>query len=1637
MARTIEGLLDKIYFTSGSEAEKGSRFEKLIVAYLQTAGQYADRFSDVRLWQDWEGRHGKADTGIDIVATDKLTGELWAIQCKFYAPEHYLDKAHIDSFFTASGKSGFAQRLIVSTTDRWSSNAEAALVGQQIPVTRIGLADLLDSDIDWESVDFERPSILPTTTKKRLRPHQKQALADVFAGFQSHDRGKLIMACGTGKTFTALKIAEQLATEGKAKPTSVLFLVPSISLLNQALREWTNEAEVPFRAFAVCSDTKVGKRANTEDISAHDLIYPATTDTAVLVKQMALMAAHRQFTVVFSTYQSIETVAAAQAAGMADFDLIVCDEAHRTTGVTIAGEDDSAFVRVHDQSFIRADKRLYMTATPRLFDDTVKKAAADADAVLCSMDDEALFGPELHRLGFGQAVAADLLSDYKVMVLAVDEQYVSDTFQSEIASNGEIKLGDAVKIVGCWNGLAKRFLKTSADQTDEGDLADETDTAASALHPAPMRRAVAFARDIKASKAIAAAFPEIIDAHIAAGQDDDALRTEIRHVDGTDNALVRAQALDWLKAGAPESEHVCRILTNAKCLSEGVDVPALDAVMFLTPRSSVVDVVQSVGRVMRKAPGKDVGYIILPIGIPAGMAPEEALKDNAKYKVVWQVLQALRAHDDRFNATINRIELNKARPDQIQVIGVPGWHDGDDQDRGDRGDSTGGGDQKPQQLALNFDVSEWRDAIYARIVAKCGDRRYWETWAGDIADIAGAHITRITSLLSDPSSVAAGRFEEFLAGLRGNLNDGISRRDAIEMLAQHLITRPVFDALFEGYDFGTHNPVAQTMQAMLDVLDEHTLETENATLEQFYASVRQRAKGVDNAEGRQRIIVELYDKFFATAFRKTVDKLGIVYTPVEIVDFILASADWALRREFGQGLTDQGVHILDGFTGTGTFIVRLLQSGLISPHDLARKYANELHANEILLLAYYIAAVNIETAYQDVAAEHLGQDTYLPFEGLVLADTFQMHEDGDVDDLQVFPVNNQRLTKQRDLDIRVIMSNPPWSSGQDSANDNNQNTKYPALDASIRDTYAARSTATNKNSLYDSYIRAIRWATLRIKDRGVIAFVTNGGFLDSNTADGLRKTLAGEFSQIYVYNLRGNTRNSGEQARREGGQTFGPGSRATVAITILVKNPSATGPVKIHYRDIGDYFTRTDKLRIIREAGSLEHLDLTTIEPNTAGDWLNQRDETFSSFMAIGAKGSQQATLFAVHSGGLKSNRDPWVYNFSRLAVDDNVRSMIDFYESQRDMFAKQEPVTALAADEFLDHNPTRISWNRGLKADLGRGRELAYQEAAARVGTYRPFVKQHVYFDRAMNDMVYQLPRMFPTSEHSNFGFYLTGLGATKDFSTLMTDTIPDLNFWGSEGGQFFSRYAYEKVEDDGVLFDSADGVIVDGYRRVDNITDEALARFHAEYGPAITKDDVFFYVYGLLHCPDYRTRFASDLKKMLPRIPLVANATPFIEAGRALSEIHLGYESATPYPLDGLDHEGDARADASDAAYQQFRVEKMRFGKPTAEQKQAGLRDDRGTIVYNSHITLRGVPQEAYRYQLGSRSAIEWIMERYQVKVDKASQIRNDPNDWSREVGNPRYILDLLARIITVSLETMAIVDNLPPLNILPLTT
>ena len=1598
---SIYGVLDHLRASAISEADKGAKFERLVQSYLRVDPVFADQFSHVWLWGEWPGNQGKHDTGIDLVAEDRTTGGLTAIQCKFFAPTTTVSKPMIDSFLAASGTNAFTDRIIVSTTEKWNSNAEQTLKDQAKPVRRIGLSDLEHSRVDWQLLDPTEITIdLALHERKRPRPHQVTAIDKVTAGFGESDRGRLIMACGTGKTFTSLRLAEQNVGAGG----SVLFLVPSISLLSQTVREWVSEAEVPIRPLAVCSDAKSTKRSsNDEDISAVDLALPATTNVDVL-RQRLETARHDTdaMTVVFSTYQSIDVVAQVQQ-GQPAFDLIVCDEAHRTTGVTLAGTDESAFVRVHDDGYLPGVKRLYMTATPRIYTDASRTKAGELNAVVASMDDSETYGPEFHRLGFGEAVERDLLADYKVLVLAVDEESVAKTFQQQLSdANSELRLDDAAKLVGCWNGLAK---------IGRAEHAFDPDTE-------PMRRAVAFAGTIKDSQRVERLFTEITEHYArSTGLEEDGklpLRCQVRHVDGTFNALERNERLDWLKE--EPAQDTCRILTNARCLSEGVDVPALDAVMFLSSRKSVVDIVQSVGRVMRKsdASGKQFGYIILPVGIPAGMSAEAALADNKRYAAVWEVLQALRAHDERFDAMVNRIELTSKRDSKINVIGVTAERDGT---------------TEQLELPLAFqDLDLLRDTMYAKIVAKVGSRRYWTDWAKSVADIATRQTTRIHALLSDPNTDVREDFDRFLAGLRGNLNDGISEADAIEMLAQHLITRPVFDALFAGSQFLEHNPVARQMERMLASLDEHNVDDENRTLEKFYASVRMRVEGVDSAEGRQRIITELYDTFFSTAFKKTVDKLGIVYTPVEIVDFILRSADVVLRQEFGQGLTDEGVHILDPFTGTGTFMVRLLQLGLIEPHDLARKYAEELHANEILLLAYYIAAVNIETTYYDVmtsvAAPGGGKRAaqpgheYVEFPGLVLTDTFQSWEDDDTPDLDVFPENNERLERLKQTPVTVIVGNPPYSTGQDTGNDDNANEKYPGLDGQIEATYAAASTAVSMRTLYDSYIRAIKWATLRIQDRGVIAYVTNGGWLDSNSSDGMRKTLAEEFSAIYVLNLRGNQRTAGEQSRKEGGKVFGAGSRATVAVTLLVRNPEKPGKATIHYTDIGDYLTREEKLARVSKSADVCGLDpVVHINPNSHGDWLHQRRDDFETFIWIGDK-SGGAALFETFSLGLATGRDAWVVNSSRSIVVENTARMVDAYNSEL------ERVIADPKHD-VDRSPTRISWNRNLEQDFAKRRRLDVSSVAPSDGMYRPFFRQRVMFDRSINAMVYRLPYFF-AGPHQ-LGFALSSPGSAAPFAALMTRHIPDLVLPGAGNpSQFFARWRYEPAADDGALDLGADGEVTDGYRRVDNITDEALKRFAAVYRE-ITKDDIFLYVYGLLHSPEYRETYAADLKKMLPRIPLVEDPWPFVEAGRRLSELHLGYESVTPYPLDGLDVEPPAGEDP----YDFYRVQKMAFAK-VRDPETKKLVADKTSVVYSSRITLTGIPEAAYRYQLGSRSAVEWILDRYQVKTDKASGIVNDPNDWSREVSDPRYIIDLLARIVTVSLETMAIVDALPPLAI-----
>ncbi len=1097
-----------------------------------------------------------------------------------------------------------------------------------------------------------------------------------------------------------------------------------------------------------------------------------------------------------------------------------------------------------------------------------------------------------------------------------------------------------------------------------------------------------------------------------AAADGTRLTVEADHVDGTQNALFRSDRLAWLKA-EDAGDGVCRILSNARCLSEGVDVPALDAVLFLNPRNSLVDVVQSVGRVMRTSPGKSYGYIVIPVAIPTGMEPDEALDKTDRYRVVWEVLRALRSHDERLDAVINTLDATK-KNSRVSTLSIGLGGSGSDRN-----------DQQPDatpisvQGLLDFgDSPVWREAIFARLVKKVGQRMYWDQWAKDVDLIVKANVARINAILGGPQSPAVAEFEMFLTGLRGNLNDSITREDAVNMLAQHLVTRPVFRALFEGYDFIEHNAVAKVMEGMLARLDEHRLDIENASLEKFYESVRLRLTDVDDA-GRRKFVEELYGKFFKLAFPKVASQLGIVYTPVEIVDFIIRSVEHVLNNEFDASLSDKGVHVLDPFAGTGTFIVRLLESGIIKKEDLLYKYTHELHCNEILLLAYYIAAINIEAAFHGI---HGGD--YVPFAGAVLADTFQSEEADDTLDEAVFTSNNERMQAQRGLDIRVILGNPPYSAGQRSQNDGNQNLEYRTLDSGIEATYARRSRAGTKRKIYDSYFRAFRWATDRIAEKGVICFVSNGAFIDSKTADGFRMCVVDDFTVVYVLNLRGNQRTAGEESRREGGKVFGEGSRTPVAITLLVRNPAAAPSTVVHYFDVGDYLSRESKLETLSNLGSVEKIEWSPIHPNHSGDWIDQRLSDFDSHTALGTKRGNEPTVFSTYSLGIVTNRDAWTYNYSESALLENMVRTIDHYNAQLDGFGAfchdvGTARTLAGLERFIDRDESRLSWTVNRKSALLRSKRSAFDPSRTVIASYRPFSKQFLYFDRDWNERVSLMPSLYPSTLHENLHILAAGGVGSEGFFCLAFDHPTDLNI---SQGQCFSRYSFVGSDSKDDLFASASD---ERFTRVDNITDGALADYRAKYGTAVSKDDIFYYVYGLLHSPDYRTAYAADLKRALPRIPMAAAADDFrafADAGRQLVDLHIGYETIEPWPLE-ISGE-PASSLQGDGLYDWYRVEKMRFGG-----KSTGK--DRTTVIYNSRITVSGIPDEAYEYMLGSRSGVEWVMERYQVKVDKASKIKNDPNDWSREVEDPRYILDLLGRVVRVSVETVRIVDSLPPLS------
>ena len=1560
---TFDNLVHQINGLAETQRDRGTYFEYLARAYFQNEPTYQNEFKNVWILADVPEEFGipKVDLGVDLVA-EKFTGELVAIQAKFY--NHSIQKSNIDSFLGELGKDYYESGIIVASTDKWGKNAEKALADRS-DVIRIGLSDLRNSQIDWSKFSFESPEVVTVKAKKKLRYYQESAIQSALNHFKENDRGQLIMAPGTGKTFTSLKIAEAMAKEAKKEQYTILYLVPSIQLLTQTLRGWNNDTEMAMSSMAVTSDRNASRGSVKQDesnitIKASDIGYPATTSSKKVVENyLELMdRPKKELLVVFGTYQSIDVLGEAQKEVFPEFDLIIADEAHRTTGAKAFGDEASSFTKVHSDLNVKGIKRLYQTATPKLYGIEAKKKAEENSSVISSMDDENLYGSVFYRLGFGDAISQDILTDYKLMVLAVDETVVQKDMQKALAdSENGLNIDDVGRIIGVWNGMIKR--ESFADKVS-GE---------------PMRRAIAFSRTIEDSKRLSTQFENVVNEYL---NSDEGYSVNVRHVDGSMNALEKNEALDWL-ASDDIPEDSARILSNVRFLTEGIDVPNLDAIIFLSPRKSQVDIVQAVGRIIRKFEGKEYGYIILPIVVPAGETPETILDNNKTYDVIWQVLNALRSVDERFEATVNKLELNKQKPKNIQVIGVGGAPDNPNFN-----DSYVKEPIVAYQTELELEWEAVEGAIYGKIVQKVGDRRYLEDWSKDVADIARRHIQGIEFILEqNPDSKSA--FDKFLHSLQHNINESIDQSQAIEMLAQHLITLPIFDALFGEYSFVKNNPVSSAMEQIVEELSQFGFEKEQKELQPFYDSVRLRAEGIDNAQAKQKIIITLYDKFFSTGFKSTTERLGIVFTPVEVVDFIIKSVDVVLRKHFGKTLASENVHILDPFTGTGTFITRtlhylksLMDNGEISFDDVLRKYTQELHANEIVLLSYYIAAINIEAVFDEIN----GDEPYTPFEGIVLTDTFESTETEDTLDDSFFGTNDKRLKRQQEKPITAIIGNPPYSIGQTNANDNNKNISYPKLEKRLEETYVVKSSTTLTKGLYDSYVKAFRWASDRLKNQGVIGFVTNGNYLNTNSADGLRAGLYEEFNHLYIFNLRGDQRTLGEQSRREGGKIFGSGSRTPVAISILVKDGSDCH--ELHYHDIGDYLSQKEKLAIISGFADVSQLDWQEIIPDENNDWLNQRDPNYQKYSDL----SQE--VFLSSAIGIATNRDIWVSGFSKNRVCKNSERLIRNYNNERLAYRNN------SADELkslLNRQDNYIKWTRKLEQLVARNQEITFNSNNIKLSLYRPFIKKWLYYQNEVIESPGQWQKKFG---QENIVIVTTGRGTSRDFSVIVTNLLPDIQL--QMNGQGFMRYDNEVDK-------------ISLFENNDNMNQEFADKL------GLNLDDTFAYVYGLLNSKEYQEKYANDLKKDLARIPIVKNKEKYVEVGQKLMYLHLNYEEVPVY--DGVE--------ITTAGNPSYKVTKMRFAKKRDEKGKSV--NDLSTIIFNSDITISNIPEKAYEYVVNGRSAIEWIIDQYQVKTDKKSGITDDPNDYSED---EKYIFNLLLRIINVSVQTVDLINSLPKFEV-----
>lgn len=1575
---SFQMILDKIKEENFANRTKGSLFEKLS-KHLLKERDTGSLYSKIYLWDEWEKKDGQ-DCGIDLVIQTN-DGDYIAVQCKFYKNSK-VDLQDLSTYFTklqsGIGEIEFSKGIIISTSEL-TQNAENEIkqISRNKPIELITLEDFLNSNINWDKFDPNNTMELPTIAKKKPRDHQIQAINNTKEYFANgnNTRGKLIMACGTGKTFTSLKIIEEITPKGSI----VLFLAPSIALVGQTFREYCKDKTDDFVASIVCSDAKSGKSVE-DDIDILELPIAASTNTQSIKKAHDIAKEKNKRFIIFSTYQSVEKVIQAQKQNDLDeIDLIICDEAHRSVGNLYSGKEKdklNTFTLCHSNENIKAKKRIYMSATPKIYSSSQKSKALENDNEVFSMDDEEIFGNEIYSINFREAVEKGLLSDYKVIILAIKQEGIASVANTAIArlkdeKNVDEKYVDinfVSKIIGTHKGLARNDL-VALDENNQidNDFLEEMDSNLS-------RRVINFCKSIRDSKNITNSFKIIMQCYDEALKKDSFKNLDINidHVDGTMNSNTRLNKLNNLNS---PKEDTCNILSNARCLSEGIDVPALDSVVFFDGRNSMVDIIQSVGRVMRKAPNKKTGYIILPLALSENELSnlDEAIK-NTNFLNIWNILKALRSHDDTLvDEAVFREKIKIAVADYV-------------------GDDNSNNTDKSYEPSLfdSFTLSELANTMYNAIPTKLGDKGYWQSFSAKTAKIVEKLNIRLNTIFKDHPEI----LEEFLTSLKENIHPNIKEDEAIDMICSHIITKPIFDVLFDkNMD---DNPIGKALDEVNKKLNTFGLDNEETrSLKALYKSVEENVKLAKSQKSKQELIKNLYDTFFRSAFKKQAEKLGIVYTPMQVVDFILHSVNDLLKRHFKTDFNDENVKIFDPFTGTGSFITRLLskENDLIGDENFKNKYENGIFAQDIILLAYYIALINItQTGNERI-------NVLDKFKNIALADSLD-YLDKKIQDSGLFALEFKDLEENKKIKdlianekIKVIIGNPPYSAGASSANDNNANISHPNLEKRVKDTYGKESNANLAKNTRDTLIQALRMASDKIEDNGIIGFVVNGGFIDATSADGFRKCVAKEFSDIYILNLRGNARTSGEQRKKEGDGVFDSGSRASVAIVFFVKDTSIKTN-KIHYYDIGDDLERQAKLDKLENFKSVLNVPFVNIIPNEKGDWINQRGGDFDNLMPLKSNKNEYG-IFTINSCGVVTGRDSWVYNFSKEKLANSMQTCIATYNEDLAKFdhqafleknknIKKSELYKELSDKDITIDNTKISWTGSLKDKIINNKIIdKFNQGNIREISHRPFTKEYLYWEKTWNERQYQLPKLFPKNTDKNLLINTT----RGNFSALISENIPDYHFIGDT--QAFPLYFYQE---DGSKEYAISDFILDKFKK--QLQDET-----------INKEEIFYYIYAIFHHKSYLEKYKFELSKEAPRVPISKDFKNLSVLGKKLATLHLNYENNEMFKKvkfkDGILAETD-----NDEFY---KVTKM---------KKLG-----NDIIYNQNITIENIPSKAFEYKINGKSAIDWIIDRYQISIDKKSLIENNPNDYQ----GGKYIYELLLKIIDLSIKSVDLINEI----------